>query len=428
MTTILISGASIAGPALAYWLQRFGHSVTVIEKAPAPRPGGYAVDFRGASLDVLDRMGLRAAVEARATRMGGMDYVNESGKTVARTSPTAFSGELEVLRGDLVEVLYDATRDRVEYVFGDSITRLSEDADGVLVEFERGAPRRFDLVVGADGLHSNVRRLAFGPEQSFRHDLGYAVSVATVPNHLDLDHTGRLLSVPGKTVGAYSACGNTEAKALFYFATEGLNVDRRDTAAQRQLVEDTFAGIGWEVPRLLSELRVADDFYFDSISQIKLDSYSRGRIALVGDAGYCASPLSGMGTSLGIVGAYVLAGELHAADRAAAHHVASEDSSPAAHGSSDAGDMTAAAHVRAFAAYDEVMRPFVAACQKQAVDGARWFIPGSRAFLALRNLTFRLMPYLPWRKLIDELPLKVGNAVELKQYEARRPLPAEQLR
>jgi 2-polyprenyl-6-methoxyphenol hydroxylase-like FAD-dependent oxidoreductase len=401
MTTILISGASVAGPALAYWLQRFGHTVTVIEKAPAPRPGGYAVDFRGASLDVLDRMGLRAAVEARATRMGGMDYVNESGRTVARTSPTAFSGELEVLRGDLVEILYDATRDGVEYVFGDSITRLSEDADGVLAEFEHGAPRRFELVVGADGLHSNVRRLAFGPEESFRHDLGYAVSVATVPNHLDLDHTGRLLSLPGKTVGAYSARGNTEAKALFYFATEGLTIDRRDPAAQRQLVEDTFAGIGWEVPRLLSELRSADDFYFDSISQIKLDSYSRGRIALVGDAGYCASPLSGMGTSLGIVGAYVLAGELEASE----------------------GD-----YVQAFAAYDEVMRPFVVACQQQAVDGARWFIPGSRAFLALRNLTFRLMPYLPWRKLIDELPLKVGNAVELKQYEARRPLLAEQPR
>ncbi|MGC4937013.1 FAD-dependent monooxygenase [Kribbella sp. DT2] len=404
MTTILISGASVAGPALAYWLQRFGHSVTVIEKAPAPRPGGYAVDFRGASLEVLDRMGLLAAVEARATRMGGMDYVNESGRTVARTSPTAFSGELEILRGDLVEILYDATRDGVEYVFGDSITRLTEDADGVLAEFEHGAPRRFDLVVGADGLHSTVRRLAFGPEQSFRHDLGYAVSVVTVPNHLDLDHTGRLLSLPGKTVGAYSAHENTEAKALFYFATEateGPAVDRRDTAAQRQLVEDTFAGIGWEVPRLLSELRTADDFYFDSISQIKLDSYSRGRVALVGDAGYCASPLSGMGTSLGIVGAYVPAGELHTAK----------------------GDYT-----RALAAYDELMRPFVAACQKQAVDGARWFIPGSRAFLALRNLTFRLMPYLPWRRLIDELPLKVGNAVELKRYEARLPLPAAQRR
>ncbi|GAB3827796.1 FAD-dependent monooxygenase [Kribbella italica] len=423
MTTFLISGASVAGPALAYWLQRFSHTATVIEKAPAPRPGGYAVDFRGASLDVLDRMGLRAAVEARATRMGGMDYVNESGKVVARTSETAFSGELEVLRGDLVEILYDATRDGVEYVFSDSITRLSEDADGVLVEFERGAPRRFDLVIGADGLHSTVRRLAFGPEQDFRHDLGYAVSVATVPNHLDLDHTGRLLSLPGKTVGAYSARGNTEAKALFYFATDTSKaskspaVDRRDTAAQRQLVEDTFTGIGWEVPRLLSELRVADDFYFDSISQIKLDSYSRGRIALVGDAGYCASPLSGMGTSLGIVGAYVLAGELQAALTDAKDRRADD----VAH---RPGSTPAAAHLRAFAAYDAVMRPFVAACQKQAVDGARWFIPGSRAFLALRNLTFRLMPYLPWRKLIDELPLKVGNAVELKQYEARRPLPA----
>lgn len=427
MTTILISGASVAGPALAYWLQRFGHQVTVIEKAPAPRPGGYAVDFRGASLTVLDRMGLRAAVEARATRMGGMDYVNESGKRVAGTSSTALSGELEILRGDLVEILYAATRDTVEYVFGDSIARLSEDEDGVLAEFDHGTPRRFDLVVGADGLHSNVRRLVFGPEQSFRHDLGYAVSVATVPNHLGLDHTGRLLSVPGKTVGTYSARENTEAKAMFYFATSA-PVSRRDAAAQLQLVEETFAGIGWEVPQLLRGLRASDDFYFDSISQIKLDSYSRGRIALVGDAAYCASPLSGMGTSLGIVGAYVLAGELHTASESAANRVASEQPEAIAQGSSDAGDSSTVAHVSAFARYDAVMRPFVAACQKQGVDGARWFIPGSRAFLALRNLTFRLMPYLPWRKLIDELPLKVGNAVELKQYEARLPQPDEQRR
>ncbi|MEV6284404.1 FAD-dependent monooxygenase [Kribbella sp. NPDC051770] len=422
MTTILISGASVAGPALAYWLHRFGHHVTVVEKAPAPRPGGYAVDFRGASLTVLDRMGLRAAVEARATRMGAMHYVDESGRTVARTSETAFSGELEVLRGDLVEILYDATRAGVEYVFGDSITRLHEDADGVLAKFEHGEARRFDLVIGADGLHSNVRRLAFGPEAPFRHDLGYAVSVATVPNHLELDHTGRLLSVPGKTVGAYSARDNTEAKAMFYFATDGLTVDRRDTAAQRELVAETFGGLGWEVPRLVSEMHNAEDFYFDSISQIKLDRYYRGRVSLVGDAGYCASPLAGMGTSLGIVGAYVLAGELHAAQLADAEPGAEPDAETSAETGAEP------AHLRAFAAYDAVMRPFVAACQKQATDGARWFIPGSKAFLHLRNLTFRLMPYLPWRKLIDELPLKVGNAVELKQYEAQPQRPAEQRR
>ncbi|TCC53132.1 FAD-dependent oxidoreductase [Kribbella capetownensis] len=397
MTTVLISGASVGGPALVYWLHGYGFTTTVVERAPAPSPGGYAVDFRGASLKVLDRMGILAEVEARATRMGSMVYVNESGKAVATTTPEAFSGELEILRGDLVDVLYELTAATTEYLFDDSIASLDQDESGVDAVFESGLRRRFDLVIGADGLHSNVRRLAFGPESSYVHDLGYYASVFTVENHLGLDHTGRIFTEPGKTVGTYSARDNTEAKALFYFASDPLSYDRRDVPAQQAIIAEQFAGLGWEVPRLLDGLRTTPDFYFDSISQIKLDSYSRGRVALVGDAGYCASPLSGMGTSLAIVGAYVLAGELHAAG----------------------GD-----HVAAFRKYDVRMRGFVAACQKQGVDGARWFIPESKWFMVLRNLTFRMLPYLPWRRLIDEMPLKVGNAIELTTYEDLPQRPA----
>ncbi|NUR97850.1 MAG: FAD-dependent oxidoreductase [Kribbellaceae bacterium] len=392
MTTVLISGASVAGPALAYWLQRYGYETTVVERAPAPRPGGYAVDFRGASMTVLERMGILSAVRERATRMGAMTYVKESGKVAATTSVEAFSGELEILRGDLVDILYDLTRDTTEYIFDDTITELTQDDAGVDVVFESGTTRHFDLVVGADGLHSNVRRLAFGPESSYVHDLGYYASVCTVENHLGLDHTGQILNVPGKTVGTYSARNNTEAKALFYFASSDLTYDRRNVGAQKAIVEEQFKDLGWEVPTLLEGMRTAPDFYFDSISQIKLDSYSRGRVSLCGDAGYCASPLSGMGTSLAIVGAYVLAGELHAAG----------------------GD-----HLRAFAKYDLRMKDFVAACQQQAVDGAKWFIPASKWFTWLRNLTFRMMPYLPWRNVIREMSLKVGNAIDLPTYEGR---------
>ena len=397
MTTVLISGASVAGPALAYWLQRYGYEPTVVERAPAPRPGGYAVDFRGASMTVLERMGILSAVRERATRMGAMTYVKESGKVAATTSVEAFSGELEILRGDLVDLLYDLTRDTTEYIFDDTITELTQDDAGVDVVFESGTTRRFDLVVGADGLHSNVRRLAFGPESSYVHDLGYYASVCTIENHLGLDHTGQILNVPGKAVGTYSARNNTEAKALFYFSSSARTYDRRNVPAQKAIVEEQFKDLGWEVPTLLDGMRTAPDFYFDSISQIKLDSYSRGRVSLCGDAGYCASPLSGMGTSLAIVGAYVLAGELHAAG----------------------GD-----HVEAFAQYDLRMKDFVAACQKQAVDGAMWFVPASKWFMRLRNLTFRMMPYLPWRNMIREMSLKVGNAIDLPAYAGLPQRPA----
>ena len=386
---VLISGASVAGPALAFWLRRHGFTPTVVERAPELRDGGYAVDFRGASLQVLERMGLLGAVEAAATRMGDVTYVDSENRPLVVTPATYQSGELEILRGDLARILYDATADGVEYVFGDSITGVTEHGDGVTVTFEHGEPREFDLVIGADGLHSNVRSLVFGDESRFRRDLGYHVSICTVPNHLGLDRVGRFYNEPNRTVGVYSARGNTEAKALFWFGSGPLDYDHRDVGQQRRIVEETFRDVGWETPALLKAMREAPDFYFDSASQIKLDAYSRGRVALVGDAAYCAAPLSGMGTSLAIVGAYVLAGELAAAG----------------------GD-----HVTAFRAYQAEMRGFVDACQKLAEGNGKWFVPPTRAWLKFRNLNYRLLPYLPWRKVIEELPLKAGNAITLKQY------------
>ncbi|MEV6875479.1 FAD-dependent monooxygenase [Amycolatopsis sp. NPDC051128] len=386
---VLISGASVAGPALAFWLRRHGFAPTVVERAPRLRDGGYAVDFRGASLRVLDRMGLLGPVEAAATRMGDVTYVDGADRPLVVTPSSFQSGELEVLRGDLARILHDATKDGVEYVFGDSITGITEHADGVTVTFEHGEPREFDLVVGADGLHSNVRTLAFGDESRFRHDLGYYVSIFTVPNHLGLEHTGRFYNEPNRTVGVYSARDNTEAKAMFWFGSEPLGYDHRDVGQQRRIVEERFGDVGWETSTLLKAMREAPDFYFDSASQIKLDSYARGRVALVGDAAYCAAPLSGMGTSLAIVGAYVLAGELAAAG----------------------GD-----HARAFDAYTREMRGFVDACQKLAEGNGKWFVPPTRAWLRMRNLNYRLLPYLPWRKVIEEMPLKAGNAITLKPY------------
>jgi 2-polyprenyl-6-methoxyphenol hydroxylase-like FAD-dependent oxidoreductase len=317
---ILISGASIAGPALAYWLRRHGFNPTVVEKAPGLRPGGQAIDVRGSALGVAERMGLLADIRRASTAMRGMSFVGDGGEVLYSTTEETLTGgatdseDVEILRDDLADILYRATRDDVEYLFDDSITALSQGDDEVRVTFERAEPRTFDLVIGADGLHSNVRALAFGEESRFITHLGTYLSVFTTDNFLDLDHWQVFHRTADKMSGLYSARNNAEARAILGFESPPLDYDRRDTTRQKQIIADRFADDGWETPRLLKAMWDAPDFHFDSMSQIRMDSWSNGRVSLIGDAGYCGSPLSGQGTSLALVGAYVLAGELMAAN------------------------------------------------------------------------------------------------------------------
>ncbi len=389
--TVLISGAGVAGPALAFWLARYGFRPTIVERAPALREGGYAVDFRGeAHLSVLERMGILTDIRAAQTHMGAMAYVNSSGREVSRMPADVFSGDVEILRGDLGRILYDATRQRTEYVFGDSISALDEDADGVTVSFERGEPRRFDLVVGADGVHSTVRSLAFGPEEAYVRPTGLYSAIFTTPNHLGLDHSGRAYLTPGRLVAVYSARENTEAKAVFYFAAPGLTLhDRGDDAVQQRAVADAYAGNGWETGHLLAAMPSAPDFWFDSISAVRMDSWSSGRVALLGDAAWCPTPLSGMGTGLAVVGAYVLAGELALAG----------------------GD-----HRVAFARYQEAMDGYVSGCSKQADGVANWMVPGNRFMAWFVHQNYRLLPYVPWKGRIAASIRRTANAIDLADY------------
>ncbi|GII42096.1 FAD-dependent monooxygenase [Planotetraspora phitsanulokensis] len=319
MKTVLISGASVAGPALAYWLHRHGFAPTVVERAPAPRIGGQAIDIRGVALEVADRMDLLAPLRRLRTHMRGMSVLDGDGNEIMRSTEYAMSSgrldgdDIEVLREDLTRLLHERTAAGTEYVFGDSIARIEQDEDGVRVEFERGRPRTFDLVVGADGLHSTVRRLAFGPEAEFIHHLGTYVSVFTTENILDLDNWQVWIRDGHAGGGIYPTRDNTELRVNLGFESEPVDYDHRDLDAQRRLVADRLSGMRWEIPRLLKAMWQAPDFYFDAMAQIRMDSWSRGRVTLVGDAGYCASPMSGQGTSLALVGAYVLAAELAAA-------------------------------------------------------------------------------------------------------------------
>ncbi|SHF14697.1 FAD-dependent monooxygenase [Streptoalloteichus hindustanus] len=350
MRSVLISGASIAGPALAYWLHRHGFAPTVVERAPAPRPGGQAIDIRGVALDVVERMGLLERVREMRTRMRGMSVLDGDGNEVFRsTEMTLSSGRLdsddiEVLRDDLTSLLYEHTRDDVEYVFGDSVTGLTQDEHGVRVEFANAEPRTFDLVVGADGLHSAVRRLAFGPESEFLRHLGTYIAIFGTDNILDLDNWQiwvRHNTREGVGYAVYPARDNTELRVTLGFRSEPLDYDYRDVDQQKRIMAEQLADLGWETPRLLAAMHDSTGFFFDAMAQIHMDRWSTGRVTLVGDAGYCPSPLSGQGTSLALVGAYVLADELRAA----------------------AGD-----HESAFQRYEERMRPFVTLNQALATD------------------------------------------------------------
>src|SRR4051794_21048766 len=344
MTTrsVLVSGAGIAGPALASWLTRRGVAVTVVERAPAPRPGGQAVDLRGAARTVAERMGLLEEIRGVSLEQRGIAWVRGDGTIAARMGADAFGGEgivseIEVLRGDLAEVLHRATRTSVEYVFGDSVTGLDDDGDGVTVTFERSAPRRFDLVVGADGSHSVVRALAFGPKAGCTEPLGCYTTWFTAPAELDLDGWFLMHNAPGGLVASVRP-GRLpgEHKVGLSFRSGPLAYDRTDVAAQKALVAERFAGAGWEVPRLIAAMHAADDFVLDSMAQVHLPAWSRGRVVLLGDAAWCPTPVTGLGTSLALVGAYVLAGDL-----------AATDDLPTALGR-----------------YEEVLRPYVTSAQK----------------------------------------------------------------
>jgi len=316
MTDILVSGASVAGATVAYWLAHHGHSVTVVERYPGLRPGGQAIDVRGPALTVLERMMLRAAADHRRTRIRGASVVDSDGNELSRDTESTPTGglianpDIELLRDDLIELLYEATQLKVEYLFDDSIESLDDDGTAVAVTFERAATRDFGLVIGADGLHSNVRQLVFGPEEQFIDRLGTHAAIFTVPNFLDLDYWQTWHYGDKTMAGIYSARNNTEARAMVGFMDTDLKIDYRDTEAQFGELEKRMADDGWIRPQLLEYMRTAPDFYFDEMSQIKMDRWSKGRVTLVGDAGYCCSPLSGQGTSVALLGAYILAGEL----------------------------------------------------------------------------------------------------------------------
>lgn len=406
-TNVLISGAGIGGPALAYWLHRYGYTVTVVERAPAPRPGGQAVDLRGEGRTAVERMGLMEQAKALSVDQRGLAVVGSRGQVQAELSVDAFGGEgivseIEILRGDLADLLHGATAPYTEYLFDDTITRLDQDDTGVTVTFEKAAPRRFGIVIGADGQHSTVRALAFGPESEFLKPMGAYEAWFTAPADDTLDGWFAMHRAPGGLVASLRP-GRLpgETKAALAFRTDAgpgadlgaapIDLHRRGAAAQRQLIEERFAGVGWKVPWLLAAMHTATDFAFDSIDQVEMPSWSNGRVALLGDAGYCPSPLTGLGTTLALVGAYVLAGEIATAG----------------------GD-----HTRAFDRYEQVMRPYVKEGHELPPMGINGFAPKGRLMIWLSAASMRWMTRWPLRGMAEKQFAK-PSTFTLPDYSVR---------
>lgn len=367
---IAINGAGIAGMTLAHWLRRFGHEPVLIEHAPKLRTRGYVIDFWGAGYEVADRMGLIQELDKLGYRVNEWRLVNAKGRRTGGFSASVFDKMtggrvISLERSSLAGAIYRTVKDDIETVFGDSIAGIQEKPDGLCVSFDRHQPRNFDLVVGADGLHSHVRQLVFGPEERFATDLGFGVAAFQVKGYRPRDELVYVSHAePGRQISRFSM-RDDETLFLLVFHADTLNRELPATDDERKAaLRCAFGGMGWEAPPILKVMENTDSIYFDRVSQIRMKRWTKGRTALIGDAAAAVSLLAGEGTGLAMVEAYVLAGELHLAG----------------------GD-----HAPAFGCYEERLRDFIRRKQDSAKSFASSFAPRTKFGIVLREFTTRLM-------------------------------------
>lgn len=361
---VLVVGAGIAGSTLAYWLARHGIETTVVERSAGQRSSGNPVDVRGPALAVVEQMNLLAPLREAATLATTLAVVDGRGRRIGWI-PTQAGGGLEIPRNDLAAILGGAVGGHAEFLYDDTVAALDDDGRGVDVTFERAAARRFDLVVGADGLHSRVRRLTFGPEQQFTTHLGLYIATTTLHRPTADRHTVFLHNAPGRAVAVHPSTGR-EGAAFIFRHPQLPGLGERDTQQHKHLVTEAYAGMGWRVPELLERVRDSEDLYFDAVSRVRLDAWSRGRTTVVGDAASCVS-LLGEGSSMAIAGALTLVQALVA-----------QPHDPA----------------EALRRYEHAHRKLLVRPQRGVAVTSHLLVPATRPGTTVRNAAFRAWPII----------------------------------
>jgi 2-polyprenyl-6-methoxyphenol hydroxylase-like FAD-dependent oxidoreductase len=360
---VLVSGASFAGLTTAFWMNRLGYKVTVVEVAKGLKMGGSPVDIKDHTVGIMERMGLLERIQACSLKAKAIDFLDVNGIPIARLPAQTGAdleqqSEFEIERDTLLQMMFEAVRGDVEFLFDDRVARMEESADEVAVTFKSGTQRSFSLVFGCDGNHSSVRKLHFGEETLYSHSLRNYFSIVIVDKLLIEEDTAQMYNTPGKAMmlNAY----NNKTDIIFCFHSEAdIPYSYRDQQEQKNIILQQFRDEGWRASELLGETVRSANFYFDKMCQIRMPSWTKGRVALVGDAAYCASPAAGMGGSLAIIGATALA------DAFTKHPT----------------DIEAA-----FQEYNDNLRPFVEDVQAQAVNfGIEMFVPSSEEALQRRN-------------------------------------------
>jgi 2-polyprenyl-6-methoxyphenol hydroxylase-like FAD-dependent oxidoreductase len=389
---VLISGAGIAGLTLAYWLKKFDFNPVIVETSPKLRQGGYAIDFWGAGFDVAQRMNIVPDLNDADLNILEVTFIDEKGKrkgglNYVQIKKMMKNRALTLLRSDLSKVIYDHLDKDIEIIFGDSISAIEENENGMSVTFRSGNSRSFNLVVGADGLHSQVRKLTFGNEDQFEKYYGYYTSSYTIENGIFNDTSFLTYNIPGKQAAIYSIPGGKTATFFIFSSPQKIAYDHHDIEKEKEILKNEFEDAGWKCKELLSKIHTTPDFYFDVVSQVHMSHWSKGRVALVGDAGYCPSLLSGQGSTLAMVGAYILAGELKEAN---------------------------GNYATAFQQYETIFKPFIDQKQKFAQNFATSLVPKSKFGIWVRN-TFTNLMFLPF---VSKLFLKqfMDEKLKLKHY------------